>query len=677
MSKKQSNMLKEDILKILSKSVSGGSDLAPMYPNSKEPKTFFGGEKPSRAGDADQMKPYYPMAQEPNPAANPNAPLPTRKLEPGQVASKRPTYKSAKEPLTFFGGKEKKPKKKRAPSKYNLFMKDFAKKNPGLGKGLMKAAAAAYRKEHPKAGKAPAKKPMETHVMPDGAVHSGKTHTKDSVVVKPAPKAGKAPAEKKSNIRKIPAPKQTRKPAGAWMQHLKQFRAANPHVKAKNVMKEAKKTYKKSGGAEPTVNPVTKAPARTEPKKPDVSETKVPERIQPDRPAQPVAPKIQRVPEEKSEKDQDQILVDIMESYNDFNKRFEEISNSDRSFSEKRDDYDRERDKMDNYHHEIHQNYSDILSKDKLDKNDAAYKYGLETYKIGVASLKSGVPQIRVDFENFGEDATITEIINSRLQVPRGPMDRARSFHNKEIVRPEQEGFGPGRNVIIPRYGKMASPYPYKYQLKEMDAMGGAHRDSPKKMLSKKVRDLFIRDMKKLKPNATEKKIIKIFNEHKKEILGRAGDAIIDMLFMRGGAHYGGQVCDEDEFRSGDKCYKKQERMVKFDRDAFLAAQKKEADENVRKPDAGPVPSMSTETKPTADAANPLPAPKPQDKDEREFVDKFSAAITPGDRGSVFGTDKSDLSDPRAWVDTIVDIAKGTVDGVATIFEALDPMSWF
>ena len=114
MSKKQSNMLKEDILKILSKSVSGGSDLAPMYPNSKTPKTFFGGEKPSRAGDADQMKPYYPMAQEPNPAANPNAPLPTRKLAPGQKASKRPTYKSAKEPLTFFGGDKKCKKAKTA-----------------------------------------------------------------------------------------------------------------------------------------------------------------------------------------------------------------------------------------------------------------------------------------------------------------------------------------------------------------------------------------------------------------------------------------------------------------------------------------------------------------------------------------------------------------------------------
>ena len=471
------------------------------------------------------------------------------------------------------------------------------------------------------------------------------------------------------------------------MQHLKQFRAANPHVKAKDVMREAKMTYKKTGGAEPTVNPVTKAPARTEPKKPEVAEAKVPARIQPDRPAQPVAPKIQRVPEEKSEKDQDQILVDIMESYNDFNKRFEEISNSDRSFAEKRDDYDRERDKMDNYHNDIHMNYSEVLSKDKLDKNDAAYKYGLETYKIGVASLKSGVPQIRVDFENFGEDATITEIINSRLQVPRGPMDRARSFHNKEIVRPEQQGFGPGRNAIIPRYGKMASPYPYKYQLKEMKEMGGIlvgpaglggrSADSPKKMLTKSVRELFIRDMKKLKPSATEKKIMEIFSKHKKEILGRAGDAIIDMLFMRGGAHYGGQVCNEDEFRSGDKCYKKQERMDKFDRDAFLAAQKKEKDENVRKPDAGPVPSMSADTKPTADAANALPAPMPQDKDEREFVDKFSSAITPGDRGSVFGTDKSDLADPRAWVDTIADIAKGTVDGLATIFEALDPMSWF
>jgi hypothetical protein len=77
------------------------------------------------------------------------------------------------------------------------------------------------------------------------------------------------------------------------------------------------------------------------------------------------------------------------------------------------------------------------------------------------------------------------------------------------------------------------------------------------------------------------------------------------------------------------------------------------------------------ETKRTADAANPLPQPKPQNKDEKNFFEKFSAAVTPEESGPIFGTDESDLSDVRAWVDSAANIFLGTARGVATIFDAL------
>ena len=666
MSTKQSSMLKSDILKILSKSVSGGaSELAPMYPNSKQPKTFTGAGEP-------QMTPYYPSAQEPSPAANPNKPLPTPELLPGQKSGKRPTYKSAKEPKTFFGG-EKKPKKKRAPTKYNLFLKKYAKENPGLGKELLKKAAVAYRKEHPKAGA----KPMETHVMPDGSVHTGKTHTKDSVVVKPAPpakmKAGKAPPKRDvdpKNIRKIPAPKQTRKPAGAWLMHLKQFRASNPQIKAKDVMREAKKTYTKSGGAKPTVNPVTKAPPRAEPSIPDVAQSKVPARIKPDAPAQPVLPVAPRIPKEKTEKDQNTILQDIKDSYNNFNDRFEDISNSSAGIKDKRDEYNRERDKLDEYHISIHEKYNDILPKDKLEKNDKMYKFVLETYKIGIENLSAGEPGLRVTFDEYGDDNNITRIIDERLAVPEGPMDRARSFYNKPI--PEDDGYIP---FVVPRRAQgMASIYPYKYQLKEKKEMGGMYggkkqkMKSAKEMLKMDVKSLFFRDMKRITKKSLEQ-IEKIYKQNKTDIEARATDAIIEMMLMTGGAHYGGAViCKDNEFRSGDKCYRKKSRAeVSIKPKPVMSAEMMKAP--VLMPDASPLPLATTETKPTADAANPLPDPKPQNKDERNFVEKFSAAVTPPDRGPIFGTDGSDISDPKAWIDTLGNIAVGTAQGVKTIFD--------
>ena len=85
----QSNLLKADILKILSKDVSGGANTRKPYKSAKQPLTFFGGQ---------DNQPYYPSAQEPNPAANPMTPIVPQimVLESGQKSGKRPTYKSAK-----------------------------------------------------------------------------------------------------------------------------------------------------------------------------------------------------------------------------------------------------------------------------------------------------------------------------------------------------------------------------------------------------------------------------------------------------------------------------------------------------------------------------------------------------------------------------------------------------
>jgi hypothetical protein len=201
----QSNMLKEDILKILSKSVKGGSNTRPTYQSAKQPTTFFGGEN----------QPYYPLAQEPNPAANPMKPI-VPSIISKKNPSKRPTYKSSKQPLTFFGGetecakakklvKEKCGKtKKRAPSAYNLFIKKYFAENSNAS---MKSAAAAWKLSKPSTKAAPKDRPKialtsfgDVPPPPDTPPPKKKTQTiipKKKKSQKPPPPPTTTPPKKK------------------------------------------------------------------------------------------------------------------------------------------------------------------------------------------------------------------------------------------------------------------------------------------------------------------------------------------------------------------------------------------------------------------------------------------------------------------------------------------------
>ena len=880
----QAKLLKKDILKILAKDVSGGSNTRPAFESAKSPNTFFGG--------ADNQ-PFYPSAQEPSPAANPATPIVPQivTLEPGQKAKKRPTYKSAKEPLTFFGGAkeckkakaaakivcadEKKQKKKRAPSPYNVFVKDFFSRNKNLGKDRMKIVAAAWQAS--KSGVAPAKKAARPKIKlttfqppaPPPGPPPKKNEPKKRRNTPPPPPPGPPPAKKaapapkkpklkikkarfpiaekiidryvtlsddqptlvakkilessgesgndssllndivslhaaviaeglddmadsmlklnkntlvpmpgagvpvsydewleeendvllevvtylstygytdknrakmslsqyktklQSVVKRIgalerqrggrapnqgkPLPKKQlqstdkKKPSGprtkknsAWMAHLAEFRKANPSVKPKDVMKMAKQTYKKVGGAHcggaqnhcnapppidgdqigvggAAIKPDIKMTEDTH-TMPDGSimsgKTHAGDMVLPGQVKQLMVEKMagnmEAAPDklpEKSAKDQTQIMVDIMNSYDEFNKRFESISNSSNSLENKRSQYNNERERIDKFHSMTLQNYGESISDDNKKIEEKAYKYALETYKIGMDSLKEGAPQQRVEFENFDDNDTITEIIDKALSVPRTALDRARSFFSVPIKNQPIQTFHP----VIPALGKMATIYPYGYQLAEKAMRGGKAKKTPKQMIAQLTRDMFIRDMSRKFPEVSRKKILAAYDKHKADIRSLVTDAIVDAIEIRGGVE-----CGPNQYASGERCFTKQERPKDFDRDKFFADQKSAAaakergdDGMVKSAEARTLPSIDSSTKPSSDAAMPLPAPKPQQKNEKDFVEKFSASITPPDSGPIFNTDGSDISDPRAWVDTLANIFVGTASGVETIFSAL------
>ena len=883
----QSNMLKEDILKILSKSVSGGSNTRPTYKSAKQPLTFFGGEN----------QPYYPSAQEPNPAANPMKPI-----VPGIIRdkdpSKRPTYKSAKQPLTFFGGetecakakklvKEKCGKTKRAPSAYNLFIKKYFAENSNAS---MKSAAAAWKLSKPSTKAAPKDRPKialtsfgDVPPPPDTpAPKKKKLIIKKKAVLEPpaafvedirktpsplkkkvavaAPKKSVAPPKQRRSstqdfVDKIPAadfkesidedaqeyyillqetgagasygiskdqmkkarkmkklvnaffktketpkfnkyfksllekdsvkelydendyemsnratenvviqfgdfeepldeinidmfiatarryereapaapkkksaakkpkqqpvaptepsladelrsaaidaefggnirntgkplPKKQLKSASGkanktkknttWLTHVAEFRKSNPSIKNRDVMREAKKTYNKSGGellltnsggAEVVVDN-NKIETHTMPDGSVMTgktHSKISELVKQKKAGNvPEAPDKQ---DKKSDDDQSKIMVDIMNSFDVFNNRFGAISNSAGTIEEKKTQYSNERAKLEKYHQDIIKNYKEVLSSSNMEIATKAYNYAAETYKIGVENLTAGVPTQRVDFENFDDNDTITEIIDRSLARPRGAMDRAKSFYSVPIPRAKIQNFSPK----VPSLGNMASIYPYGRQQAEKMIMGGRVKKDPKKLITELTKDLFIRDMTKKYPRRSLKEIKSAYQKYKKDIESIMTDAIVDSMKIRGGAD-----CAANQYSSGDRCYNKQERPDNFDRTKFDAEQKRQAAANERRddgmvkmPDPIATTKLDTTTRSFASPANPMPAPKPQPKNQKDFVSKFSAAITPPDSGAVFGTDASDISDPRAWVDSIANIAMGTFKGVESIFSAL------
>ena len=495
---------------------------------------------------------------------------------------------------------------------------------------------------------------------------------------KPLPKR-----QLQSYKKKLPSKPRTKKNS-AWMAHLAQFRKANPSIAAKDMMKAAKQTYKSGGahcGGEMVLQQDGGASIKHDIKMTQDTHTMPDGTVMSGKShsseikklvAAKTAGNVPTAPEkmaEKSDQDQSKIMVDIMNSYDEFNKRFEDISNSNTSRDNKRTQYNSERERLDKYHQSVLENYKETLSKDKMEIEEKAYKYAADTYNIGVDNLSDGAPQQRVDFENFDENDTITAIIDKALAYPRGPLDRARSFYSVPIEPAAIQSFNP----VIPAFGKMATIYPYGRQQAEKKAVGGKIQKSPKQMLKELAKNMFVRDMVNKFPDVSKKKIIDLYNKRKNDIFSILTDAIVDAMQIRGGAD-----CAANQYKSGDRCYNKQERMTPFVREEFFAEQKRQADAKqyrdngmVKPAEARTLPSIDSRTKTSSDAAMPLPSPKPQDNSSKNFVEKFSAAVTPSESGPIFGTDGRDISDPKSWVDTAANIFIGTAEGVKSIFDAL------
>jgi hypothetical protein len=195
----QNDMLKKDILEVLSKEISGGGDVRTAYPNSNVPKTDFGlaGAVKKPAKSKAKKNPAKAKAKK-NPAKQPKKD-PEPRIDPLHQVSKeeakksKPVKKPAKKNVGSFlsmsgegtvGGRRTIYYDKEEG--FEAFYDGKVPKFYQTDKLINETSSSNYKKEWIDSISAPSSKP--THKMPDGSIHTGKTHTKDSKVVKPAPK---------------------------------------------------------------------------------------------------------------------------------------------------------------------------------------------------------------------------------------------------------------------------------------------------------------------------------------------------------------------------------------------------------------------------------------------------------------------------------------------------------
>ena len=620
----QNDMLKKDILDVLSKQMSGGGDTREAYQSSNVPKTKFGlggAKKPKKVlsdfekkekalldkldftGFDDVVKDAFTkdeleqLTKKPakksgkkNPAKQPKKDANPR-IDPLHQVSKEDAKKSksvkkpdancnsaknnAQSVMRFYNIHDGKIKNSDFKSK-----KDFNEtimklvdmvddvRCDAYDKSIMKEALELYNKKNP------SKKPA-THKMPDGSIHTGKTHTKDSKVVKPAPKkqakttspvsvsktgkitkqnpwieyvkqyskdnnisyteavklAGpsykaqkKATTNPKNKIRKFNVvkklpnkevddiakpknkirkfkvvdslekrildiveeksqltdkeledkillivaeqqfenmkprkcppnkelnPKTNRckkvvkkrnvKGKSPWLKFLDKFRAENPQIKGKDVMKQASIAYKDVI----VPHPVDSESEDELPPPPDklldedyAKTLPAPEDNKfnpPPRPFFKAKDGLIQIPE----KTQNQILADVLDSYDNFNAEFEKVANSDMVRSFKQQEFNKIMDRAFEFNEKILTTLNKSLDPLSRKRAEDAFNHTRMSFTEGYKNLKSGHDQ--VEFSDYEDDEFVQKIIDEELEYDPTALDKYSAIRDEDNRRQEEE----------------------------------------------------------------------------------------------------------------------------------------------------------------------------------------------------------------------------------------------
>ena len=251
----------------------------------------------------------------------------------------------------------------------------------------------------------------------------------------------------KTNRCKKDKKKRTNKGTSPWLAFLKKFRAENPQIKGKEVMREASKQYKLYGDIVPHfvdsdsededrlgVNPSyddgfdSEATIEVEPEGLDDDDLDE-DAVELDGSLE-LDNRLVKVPDKTT----NQILADVLDSFDAMIKTLESVANSDTRKSEKEKEFNVIADRAFEFYEKLPFVQLDLLSKKRVED---AFSHVRDIITTGYKDLQSGVDVI--EYREYEDDDTIEAMIDNELLIPESVLDEYVAIREEDNRRQEEE----------------------------------------------------------------------------------------------------------------------------------------------------------------------------------------------------------------------------------------------
>ena len=243
----------------------------------------------------------------------------------------------------------------------------------------------------------------------------------------------------KTNRCKKVVKKRNVKGKSPWLKFLDKFRAENPQIKGKDVMKQASIAYK-----DVIVPHFVDSESEDElPAPPDklldedyAKTLPAPEDNKfnpPPRPFFKAKDGLIQIPE----KTQNQILADVLDSYDNFNAEFEKVANSDMVRSFKQQEFNKIMDRAFEFNEKILTTLNKSLDPLSRKRAEDAFNHTRMSFTEGYKNLKSGHDQ--VEFSDYEDDEFVQKIIDEELEYDPTALDNYSAVRDEDNRRQEEE----------------------------------------------------------------------------------------------------------------------------------------------------------------------------------------------------------------------------------------------
>jgi hypothetical protein len=222
--------------------------------------------------------------------------------------------------------------------------------------------------------------------------------------------------------------KRKTKGTSPWHAFLRKFRAENPQIKGKDVMKEASKQYELYGDVVPVdIDYDSEATIEVEPEGLDDDDLDE-DAVELDGSLY-LDNRLVKVPDKTT----NQILADVLDSFDAMIKTLQNVANSDIRKTEKEKEFNVIADRVFEFYEKLPFVQLDPLSRKRVDD---AFDHITDIITNGYKDLKSGIDV--VEYREYEDDDTVEAIIDNELLIPASVLDQYVSIREEENRRQEE-----------------------------------------------------------------------------------------------------------------------------------------------------------------------------------------------------------------------------------------------